>query len=129
MNENLTAFLTTISQSEGTEHVSNQHGYNVICGGGIFISYKDHPRKLIDLPRLKIKSTAAGRYQILAKYFDVYKKQLGLPDFSPDSQDKIAIQLTAFSIIVNYTLKLSCMIEITHCIITSNSIYRIVNNI
>ncbi len=93
MNKNLTAFLATIAQSEGTEHISNQQGYNVLCGGGIFISYKDHPRQLIDLPRLKIKSTAAGRYQILARYFDVYKKQLGLPDFSPDSQDKIAMQL------------------------------------
>jgi len=93
MNKNLTAFLTTIAKSEGTEHIGDQHGYNVLCGGGIFISYKDHPRKIIDLPRLKIKSTAAGRYQILARYFDVYKKQLGLLDFSPDSQDKIAVQL------------------------------------
>ena len=93
MTKNLTAFLTTIAQSEGTEHIGNQRGYNVIVGGSIFISYKDHPRQLIDLPRLKIKSTAAGRYQILERYFDVYKKQLGLPDFSPDSQDKIAVQL------------------------------------
>ena len=92
-SKNLTAFLTTIAKSEGTEHIGTQLGYNVIVGGGTFTGYKDHPRKMIDLPRLKIKSTAAGRYQILARYFDAYKKQLGLPDFSPDSQDKIAIQL------------------------------------
>jgi len=29
---------------------------------------------------------------LLARYFEAYKKQLNLPDFSPDSQDKIAIQ-------------------------------------
>lgn len=51
------------------------------------------PRQLIDLPRLGIKSTAAGRYQILARFFDAYKKQLGLKDFSPASQDAIAVQM------------------------------------
>lgn len=82
-----------IAKSEGTEHIGTQHGYNVVVGGGTFISYRDHPRQLINLPRLKIKSTAAGRYQVLARYYDHYKKQLGLPDFSPNSQDKIAVQL------------------------------------
>jgi len=72
MNKNLTAFLTMIAKSEGTEHIGTQHGYNVIVGGGTFIGYKDHPRQLIDLPRLKIKSTAAGRYQILSRYYDHY---------------------------------------------------------
>jgi muramidase (phage lysozyme) len=37
--------------------------------------------------------TAAGRYQILARNFDFYKKQLGLKDFSKSAQDAIAIQL------------------------------------
>ena len=36
--------------------------------------------------------TAAGRYQLLSKYFDSYKAVLGLPDFSPLSQDRIALQ-------------------------------------
>ena len=53
----------------------------------------DHPRKLVFLPAIKVSSTAAGRYQILARYFDVYKKQLGLNDFGPVSQDAIAVQL------------------------------------
>src|SRR5207249_4184708 len=42
---------------------------------------------------IDLSSTAAGRYQILARYFDAYKKQLGLPDFSPASQDAIAMQM------------------------------------
>jgi muramidase (phage lysozyme) len=93
---NLVAFLDTIAYSEGTDkpgQPTKDRGYDVLVGGGLFTGYADHPRKLIDLPRLGIKSTAAGRYQILARYYDVYKTQLGLPDFSPASQDKIAVQL------------------------------------
>jgi len=93
---NLPAFLDTIAFSEGTDkpgQPTRDRGYDVLVGGGLFSGYADHPRKLIDLPRLGIKSTAAGRYQVLARYYDAYKKQLKLPDFSPTSQDKIAIQL------------------------------------
>lgn len=93
---NLSAFLDTIAYSEGTDkpgQPSLDRGYDVLVGGALFSGYADHPRKLIDLPRLGIKSTAAGRYQVLARFYDAYKKQLGLPDFSPASQDKIAIQL------------------------------------
>jgi muramidase (phage lysozyme) len=71
---------------------NSDNGYNVIVGGTLFIGYEDHPRKLVDLPKLGIKSTAAGRYQLLSRYFDAYKKQLGLKDFSPASQDAIALQ-------------------------------------
>lgn len=93
---NLSAFLDTLAYSEGTDHPgqpSKDHGYDVVVGGALFVGYKDHPRKVVDLPSLGIKSTAAGRYQVLARYYDAYKKQLKLPDFSPSSQDKIAIQL------------------------------------
>lgn len=93
---NLSAFLDTIAFSEGTDkpgQPTKDRGYDVIVGGGLFSGYSDHPRKLVELPKLGIKSTAAGRYQILARYYDAYKKQLKLPDFSPASQDKIAIQL------------------------------------
>jgi lysozyme len=94
MTPNLKAFLDMIAYSEiGPKLLAaSDNGYNVIVGGGLFQGYADHPRKLIDLPRLGIKSTAAGRYQLLARYFDAYKKQLGLKDFSPASQDAIATQ-------------------------------------
>jgi muramidase (phage lysozyme) len=91
MTDQQKAFLQMIAVSEGTAG-KGENGYNVLCGGGLFHSYADHPRVLIDLPRLGIKSTAAGRYQLLARYYDVYKKQLGLKDFSPASQDAIALQ-------------------------------------
>lgn len=92
MTGNRKAFLDMIATSEGTAALGD-NGYNVLVGGKLFNSYSDHPRIVVDLPRLKIKSTAAGRYQILARYFDAYKKQLKLPDFSPASQDAIAIQM------------------------------------
>lgn len=93
LTKNQKAFLDMLAHSEGTATTpGSDDGYNVIVGRELFDGYADHPRKLVDLPRLGIKSTAAGRYQLLAKYFDAYKKQLGLSDFSPESQDAIAIQ-------------------------------------
>jgi len=90
MNSNRKAFLDMIATSEGTiGHGDN--GYNVDVGGKLFQGYADHPRILVKLSPV-LKSTAAGRYQLLSKYFDYYKKLLKLPDFSPDSQDAIAIQ-------------------------------------
>ncbi len=104
MDKNLKAFLGMLPFSEmGTEMIAkSDRGYNVIVGStpkkmDLFTSYRDHPRKLVELKNSKgvvtIRSTAAGRYQILARYFDAYKASLKLPDFSPESQDKIAIQM------------------------------------
>jgi muramidase (phage lysozyme) len=96
---NVCAFLDMIAMSElgAALLMKSDQGYNVCCGSTpakplLFSSYKDHPRRLIDLPNLGIKSTAAGRYQLLARYFDDYKRLLKLKDFSPESQDLIAIQ-------------------------------------
>lgn len=92
MTPNLKAFLDMIAFSEGTIRYGHDNGYNVIVGGTLFSDYSDHPRVKVLLPNLGIYSTAAGRYQVLARYFDAYKKQLKLSDFSPASQDAIAIQ-------------------------------------
>ena len=37
--------------------------------------YSDHPRKLVTL-NPKLKSTGAGRYQLLSRWWDAYRKQL-----------------------------------------------------
>ena len=95
---NQRAFLDMIAHSEigpGLLAVSD-NGYNVIVGSttahpDLFSDYSDHPRKFVSLTST-LASSAAGRYQLLARYFDAYKKQLGIPDFSPDSQDAIALQ-------------------------------------
>jgi muramidase (phage lysozyme) len=97
MNKNtqLRAFLDMLAYSEGTDNgrqPTNNHGYDVIVGGKLFYDYSKHPGVYVKLnPRLT--SSAAGRYQILEKFAKHYMKQLRLPDFGPDSQDKIAIQL------------------------------------
>lgn len=95
---NLAAFLDLIAYSEiGPELLAaSDDGYNVIVGSTVshpllFDGYADHPRTLIDLGH-GLKSTAAGRYQLLARYYDPYKQLLHLDDFSPESQDKIALQ-------------------------------------
>ncbi|WP_233196340.1 glycoside hydrolase family 24 protein [Chromobacterium sinusclupearum] len=78
--------------SEGTAGRGDD-GYNVVVGGGMFDNgFVDHPRRLVELPRLGIKSTAAGRYQLLARYYDAYARLLGLSNFGAMNQDRIAIQ-------------------------------------
>lgn len=94
ISRNLNAFLDTISVAEGTSTIpGSDDGYDVVVGGWLFNGYSDHPRRKVWFKRFKIWSTAAGRYQVLAKYYDAYKRSLGLPNFSPVSQDRIAIQL------------------------------------
>lgn len=90
------AFLKTIAFSEGTDKAgqpTRNKGYDVIVGGALFTDYSDHPRALVKFPKLGISSTAAGRYQILARFYDHYKIQLKLKDFGPEAQDAIAWQL------------------------------------
>ena len=56
---------------------TRNHGYDVIVGGGdgYLLDYPDHPRKLVTL-NPKLKSTGAGRYQLLSRWWDAYRKQL-----------------------------------------------------
>ena len=56
---------------------TRNHGYDVIVGGELFTDYSDYPRKLVTL-NSKLKSTGAGRYQLLSRWWDAYRKQLGL---------------------------------------------------
>ncbi|WP_322105840.1 glycoside hydrolase family 104 protein [Paraburkholderia sp. J41] len=98
---NIVAFLSVITRSElgdGLIAVSDG-GYNVLVGSTpkaprLFASYTDHP--LPNPPGLQYQpgkySTAAGAHQILSKYWPFYKRSLALPDFSPVSQDRYAIQ-------------------------------------
>lgn len=89
MDINHKAFLDTIAYSEGTLGKGDD-GYNVLFGGGLFTSYATHPHKLVEVNGWR--STAAGRYQLLGRYYKPYADLLCLPDFSPRSQDAIALQ-------------------------------------
>ncbi len=94
MNVNRKAFLSMIAWSEiGSELLAkSDNGYNVLVGGELFHSYADHPQKVIEWAPGKY-STAAGRYQILARYFRAYKITLHLTDFGYEAQDAIALQM------------------------------------
>lgn len=97
---NMQAFLATIAWSEIGEMAHRKdRGYSIIVGSrpGRIIKMKDycdHPRVSVQLSK-KLWSTAAGRYQILERTFDAYRRELSLPDFSPASQDAIAHRLIA----------------------------------
>ncbi len=93
MTPNRKAFLDMLGWAEATSTIAgSDNGYNVVVGGTLFHSYADHPRQRVWIARIHDFSTAAGRYQLLARYFDAYRAQLQLPDFSPASQDAIALQ-------------------------------------
>lgn len=94
---NVCAFLDMLAVSEiGAALLANpltDSGYRVMVGSTsakplVFSSYATHPNVF----NRATNSTAAGRYQLLNRYWVAYKAKLGLPDFSPLSQDLIAIQ-------------------------------------
>ncbi|MDT8895651.1 glycoside hydrolase family 104 protein [Halomonas sp. I1] len=99
---NARALLDTIARAEiGPAMLADSDdGYNVLVGSlpgdmTLFDSYADHPLPSDD-DAIEyadgVYSTAAGRYQILNTYWPHYRAQLGLPDFSPESQDRYALQ-------------------------------------
>lgn len=83
---NVTAMLDLVAFAEGTD--SN---YNVIYTGVKFTDYSKHPARV--MCSAGVCSDAAGRYQFLSTTWAPLQKKLNLPDFSPASQDKAAIQL------------------------------------
>jgi muramidase (phage lysozyme) len=93
--QNRVAFLDMIAFSEiGAPLLAkSDDGYNVLVGSTpakplLFTGYADHPNIL----NAAVHSTAAGRYQILYRWWRIYKAQMHLPDFSPLSQDRYALQ-------------------------------------
>ena len=80
------AFLDTLAFAEGT-----RDRYNYIFTFVTFNSYADHPRRTICAG--SYCSTAAGRYQFLARTWDGIASGLGLADFTPPSQEKAALEI------------------------------------
>lgn len=90
-NRNVQAMLAVIRRGEGT---ADADGYRRMFGGSMFSSYADHPRKsnCFTLKGGKrLCSTAAGAYQFLTSSWDETRLAMGLPDFSPASQDFAAV--------------------------------------
>lgn len=88
----LSAFLATIRWAEtGT---SEPESYRKLVFNGTFNNFYTHPLKKQCAPinGKNVCSTAAGAYQMLDKsWYDIQPK-LNLKDFSPASQDKMAIE-------------------------------------
>jgi muramidase (phage lysozyme) len=103
MDTKLKAFLDLISFSEGTSlsPLTKNDGYDVIVSGvkgkSVFTDYAKHPFEdggevIVRTGPPELASTAAGRYQLLARYWKDYKVRLRLADYSPASQDAVAVQ-------------------------------------
>lgn len=104
---NVVAFLDTIAHSELGQleaRADTDGGYRVIVGSTpqrpiLFGSYADHPR--IAVMTAWGRSSAAGRYQIMAVVegltaldtWDWASRAAGVKDFSPEAQDRVAIEL------------------------------------
>lgn len=84
------AFLAAIRRFE------SGNDYSILYGGGHFLGFDKHPRIAvpINLPGYEgKKSTAAGAYQINWPTYSDFAPGLGITDFSPASQDAIALAL------------------------------------
>ncbi|HEY9875979.1 MAG TPA: glycoside hydrolase family 104 protein [Candidatus Obscuribacterales bacterium] len=87
----LKAFLDVISWAETgtTEPIS----YQTLVFNGFFNNFSTHPKikQCKPIGGRRICSTAAGRYQIMGFNWDALASKLQLQDFSPESQDKMAL--------------------------------------
>ena len=92
-DSNMAAFLSMIRKAEGT---AGPNGYRMIFGGQLFSGFADHPRVRVPFTQTDGKpnvSTAAGAYQFVVRTWDDLAEKLSLPDFSPASQDRGAVEL------------------------------------
>lgn len=85
MEDNVKKFLDFLGKAEGAD-------YNTIVGGGKFDDFTKHPN-VVGLRTAEGPSTAAGKYQITGTTYRDVAPKLGITDFSPESQDKIAMKL------------------------------------
>lgn len=85
VSDNTRRFLDFLAKAEGAD-------YNVITGGGRFDDFSRHPG-VVGMVTKQGPSTAAGRYQITRTTYNDVAPKLGITDFSPESQDRIAIEL------------------------------------
>lgn len=86
-NANVRAFLDMIAWAEGGDYHA-KFGYGWAKGDWSFKDESTHPG-----PGSDGRTTAAGRYQITrANWQENGVKRMGLTDFSPETQDLIAIE-------------------------------------
>lgn len=91
---NVGAFLRVIREGESSQ---TDDAYRMRWGGlgkpvAYFSDFAKHPRIFERTTGGRV-SSAAGAYQIVATTYDLYAPGLGITDFSPASQDAIAIAI------------------------------------
>ena len=77
-------------ESDNGRQKTRNHGYDVIVGGELFTDYSDHPRKLVTL-NPKLKSTGAGRYQLLFPLVGCLPQAAYLKDFLSEKSGRCGI--------------------------------------
>jgi len=108
-DQNISAFLFMIRSTEHVypRDVIGDAAYSIFYGGSKFQSFRDHPvitgeKRGVPLPDAMCRaaglkpgcvSTAAGAYQLIKPTWVRLRDKLGLPDFSPASQDLAAVEL------------------------------------
>ena len=93
INNQRKAFLDMLAWSEGTDNgrqKTRNHGYDVIVGGELFTDYSDHT---MCHAKPKTQINRRGRYQLLSRWWDAYRKQLGLKLLSK-SQDAATLMIS-----------------------------------
>jgi muramidase (phage lysozyme) len=83
--------LSAIAWAEGTRTKDGKIGYDIMFGGNKFNDFSRHPDTVNRTPGYA--SAAAGAYQFMPKTWEMISKELGLNDFSPESQDIAALAL------------------------------------
>lgn len=93
-NPNVQRALASIRAAEGTARKADP--YSVGFGFSTIADLSDHPgtsKGFTQKNGKRNRSTAAGAYQHLASTWNQQRTRLGLPDFSPKSQDISAVSL------------------------------------
>ena len=70
---------------------TRNHGYDVIVGGELFTDYSDHPQQTCHA-KPKTQINRRRTLPAFSRWWDAYRKQFGLKDFSPKSQDAVVSQ-------------------------------------
>jgi muramidase (phage lysozyme)/DNA-binding phage protein len=83
--DNVRKFLDFLGRAEGAD-------YNTVVGGSAFSDFSKHPN-IVGLRTKEGPSTAAGKYQITKTTYDDFAPRVGVSDFSPGSQDKVALAI------------------------------------
>ena len=83
--DNVRKFLDFLGRAEGAD-------YNTVVGGSSFSDFSKHPN-IVGLRTKDGPSTSAGKYQINKPTYDEFARRVGVTDFSPESQDKVALAI------------------------------------